>query len=437
MSASTRSRPDVGPQIPTAPGAPERRDRALWITAGLLVATTVSWRRGVYYSGGVDPVVAAKGLMSVIALGLAFRSCAGAARWLPLSTRSLWFLGLFLITSMFGALSTGTSVSASAVDAVRMMLIAATVFLLLRARPLMAVLTALIGWMAVIALVGTVTGIGTLASGRLEGGIPPLSPNDLTELCGIVVIALIWRTLTRSGSRADLGWVILFGAIILATGSRTGLIALVIALVVVMVQSRRMPVSVVVVALGGLGGAATVVLGTNFVSHYLDRGGSANVSTLSSRTVAWSAALHLHHGFWAVWFGNGLSRVQIPVIAQYRTEQILDSSWISALVQTGCIGLGLFALWAAYAIVVSFRAHRTFRMLSTGLMTFVLLRSFLESGLAGASPVFLIFFVLSANGAIGPIGAAQRPGGHRWPGTSYISDDQPGRATRDVTFHGR
>ena len=72
-----------------------------------LVGSTVVWRQGVYVSGSLDPVVAGKGLVSLIGLVLAV-ALAQAAPRRPLGTGTLWFVGIFLLSSLFGALHGGT-----------------------------------------------------------------------------------------------------------------------------------------------------------------------------------------------------------------------------------------------------------------------------------------------------------------------------------------
>ncbi|WP_324276049.1 hypothetical protein [Blastococcus brunescens] len=104
--------------------------------AFLMVASTVVWRRGEVFSGSVDPVVLGKALCSVLALAFAFLAAqAAGSRRSRLGTGTLWFVGAVLVSSVLGAFAHGTLV-ASAVIAVRVAILAATVFFLLRAAPL-------------------------------------------------------------------------------------------------------------------------------------------------------------------------------------------------------------------------------------------------------------------------------------------------------------
>ena len=377
-------------------GADRRGELPLIVVALMLVAATVSWRRNDYFSGSLDPVVAIKASLSVAALGLAFFLARRTERRRPVSLLPTGFFALMLLTSLFGAKYTALTLSASIIDVIRLTILATAVFELVRAYPIYAVARAIFGWMLVVALVAAVTGIGTYATkSRLEGGIPPLVANGLTELCGLVLIPVLWRAIRGVSRRWEFGLIAVLIMIVWFSGSRTGLLAIVLAVVVLFAQARRLPVGVVVVSLLALPAVVYLMFATSVLSKFLNRGGSANIDTLSSRTVAWSAALHLHHGFWEVAFGNGLSRVQIPVVIQYRNTQILDSSWVSALVQSGVVGLVLLALWIGFVIRAARRAPRNYRMAALAILVFIVFRSFLESGLVGATPSFLVFVLIS------------------------------------------
>jgi hypothetical protein len=217
---------------------------------------------------------------------------------------------------------------------------------------------------------------------------------------------------------------LLFMGLIWLTGSRTGLIALVVALLILFVQGRRLPVGVVLAMLAALPVLFYLVFGTSVVSNYLGRGGSTNVTSLNNRTVAWSAALHLHKAFWDTWFGNGLSLVKIPVTADYRTDQILDSSWMSALVQGGIVGVALLTLWILAALKACLRSPRSYRLLATALLGFVVSRSVLESGLIGATPIYLIFLIVSIRQGA-PRLAAQAPLGAGMSAASAVDSAEP------------
>ena len=137
------------------------------------------------------------------------------------------------------------------------------------------------------------------------------------------------------------------------------------------------------------------IASTTLISDFLGRGGTRGITTLSSRTIAWQAAVDLPQTAWQQLFGGGLSLKRIPVPARWWSEQGLDSSWISGLVQVGIVGVILLLVWT---LVTGFRAARAptpERLLWSGLLSYVVTRSALESGLFDATPAFLVFFLIA------------------------------------------
>ncbi len=327
---------------------------------------------------------------------LAIRAARQASVRHAISTRTCVLLTTLLVIGMFGAAYSGNTL-ASAVLSVRIVLLTITVSQLLRAYDIDRIIRALgVAIVAIVAL-SIVTGSTHSANhlaGRLQGGIPPLQPNEITAMCGLLVLGLVWRQVRRRGRRIDPFLIALLIGVCWMTGSRTGLVALLIAVLIILVQVR-LPTGAIVAVVLAVPIAAYLALATPIIAHYLGRGGETNLHSLSDRTVAWSAAIHLHTGFWDTWFGNGLSVVQVPVVAAYRTTQLLDSSWISALVQSGLLGLLVFAVWILTGIRAAWGSPQEYRPLMTGIMVFVVFRSFLESGLVGATPAFIVFMIIS------------------------------------------
>jgi O-antigen ligase len=359
----------------------------------MLVASTVGWRRGEYFSGSLDPVVAGKGLLSLLALAGAFALAQSGPRR-RLGTGSAWVLAVLLGSSVMGALTHGTLVAGSIV-AVRVVVLAATVFFLLRATTVPAFFAALAWASGAVGLTAAVTGLPTLAAtGRLAGGVPMVSPNELALLGGIVVAFVAWRTvLGETGWRATAAALVAL-AVIWETGSRTGLLMLLLGVLVMGLHLRRPRVGLVVsgLLLGGLGVLAMV--STSAATSFAARDG-AGASTLESRFIAWRAAPSWSASAWQHVFGGGLSVKIIPVQGQYWDTQPLDSSWVSALVQTGALGLLVCAGWVLWAARGARRAPREVRALFLGLLVYLVGRSVLESGLFDATPAFLAFFAVS------------------------------------------
>lgn len=175
-----------------------------------------------------------------------------------------------------------------------------------------------------------------------------------------------------------------------------------------------------------------LLLATNTVSALFSRGRDQNVTTLSSRTIAWDAALQFDLSWWQQWFGGGLAMKRIPVVGQYWKVQVLDSSWISALVQGGLIGLALTVLWILTIVVASLRCDRLWRSLWLGLVAFLVSRSFLESGLFDSTTAFLLLMLVS----IMSENVARRAGTPVTPKAARQTDRPPGTGRARIPVSG-
>jgi hypothetical protein len=371
------------------------RGAASWtlqLAALLMVLGAVDWRRGAYFSGAVDPVVAAKALVAGLGLLLAF-GLASAGRRYRLGTLSIWWLAIVLGSSLWGAL-TGGQLLSGGVMAVRVAVLGGTVFFLLRAAPALVVLRRTAWACGAVAVVASLTGLPGMTAGRLAGGLPAMDPNALALLAGIPLVVLAWRVVLGETS-----WAIALGggyflAVLWFTGSRTALLMLLLGVAVMALHIRRPRVGLVVGALvvGALGVVAAIA--TGFLAGFAARGGDGT-STLDSRFIAWRAAAGWADSDWQTVFGGGLNVKIIPVTGQYWATQPLDSSWASLLVQTGLLGLLVAAGWACWVVRGALRAPYPHRVLFLGLFTFLVGRSLLESGLFDASPAFLLFLATS------------------------------------------
>ncbi len=403
------SRPSVGDTLSASfagdvaargPGAGPLR-RSPWIgppgrvrlVALLVVLAAVTWRRGEYFSGSLDPVVLAKALVSLVALGLALLLAQAGPRR-RLGTGTLWWLGMLLGASILGAVTASNAV-AGGVVAVRVAVLATTVFLLLRTAPATQVLTAVAWACGVTSAVAAVTGAGSFVTeGRLAGGIPAIDPNDLALLAGLAVVALAWRLVIDELSLPALLASVFFLGVVYATGSRTGLLVLLAAVALVVAGIRRPRVELVVAALVLFASTVVAVVATGAVSGFAARGGDGS-STLDSRFIAWRASLTWADSSWQQFFGGGLSVKIIRVRGQFWDTQPLDSSWVSLLVQAGVVGLVVAGLWMLWVVRGMRRAPREHRILFQGLLVFVVGRSVLESGLFDATPALLVLVAVS------------------------------------------
>ncbi len=392
MSAVVPSpvRPDRREPVTVPVRTPSRP--ALTVAALLLVVGNVGWRRGEYFTGSLDPVVVAKAAVGVLALVAALllaRSSTGRR----VGTGSVWWLGVLLSGAVLGAVTRGDLIAGGTV-AVRVALVGATVLLLARAAPAAEVVTALIRACVAVAVVAAATGVTSYDDGRLAGGIPAIDPNELALLAGLGVLHVAWRiVLGRAGPVSAAGAAALLG-VVWATGSRTALLVLVLAILVMALHVRRPQAGVVVSGLVLVALAPPAIAATGAVAGFLTRGGDGT-STLGSRFVAWRAALTWADTNWQTVFGGGLNVKIIRVQGQYWDTQPLDSSWVSLLVQAGWFGVAVAACWVLWTVRGVLRAPRGHRVLFGGLLVFLLGRSVLESGLFDATVAFVLFLAVS------------------------------------------
>lgn len=394
MSSSSLSRAD---QVPDGtPPAHEAVGRRLawgpYLTFVVLIAATVPWRAKSYFEGGLDLVVLAKAALSVAALGLAV--LVGLGRTVrPLRSSPLVFLLLYLACTVLGAWTTG-SLGPSLVIAVRVLLLGITILMLARSFDGTVLLGSFVVALVTVAVPAVVTGLGSIASGRLAGGLPPLHPNEIASTCALVVLWCLWTMSNGRDNWLHLVAVVTALGVIAATGSRTPLVAMVIASVLVIATTRAVRMRNLIVVVAAAPAVLWLLTATDLARNLLLRGEDPDkLNTLNSRTIAWRAAFGPKDSWWQAWFGSGLEAKRVAVEGQYWEQQILDSSWISALVQGGILGLMLCALWLLVGLISTRQSTKELRILQLALLTYLTLRGFLESGLFDASTAFLLFFV--------------------------------------------
>jgi len=339
-------------------------------------------------------VVVAKAALTLLALVLATTARARHHTWSEIKASPAMWLLAYLLVATVGGLLYGDA-QAGLVLVVRVALVAAVPILAVRAYGWELTFSALLAAMLLVGLVAAGTGVGTLADGRLGGGIPPLSPNAIALLINLPLLCIVWRLLIRSGTWLDVYLAVPLLALVWATGSRTGLAALVVSCLVMVLLVRRLSIPVFTVIMLTIPTVAVTAASTGVLSAYLTRGDAGSVATLSSRTVAWSAALDYADSFGERLFGAGLAVKSIPVSAMYRSEQILDSTWISAIVQAGVLGTTVLVLLVLNVAGHVLRTSRPYRLLGTGVFVYLIVTSILESGMFDASVLFVAFMSLA------------------------------------------
>jgi len=369
-------------------------------TLALLLYSVLPWRTKQYFSDQFDSVVLAKTALLLLALAGAvwIRGYAKRHGRRPNDVPAFAFLVVlvYLCASTLGSLLFG-DLSASVKLSARAAVIALVILLLFEAvRPI--VLIDLFARLLTVATILATASGGLSATGRLTGALPPLHPNEIAFLAAIPMVYFIWRTANLDFNALRLAGIIALGIIIVLADSRTTFGAVFVAIALVVIRGSRN--AVVKVAIVATMTVALVFLFsfTDVFKSLSDRGGTSPVDTLGSRTIAWDAVLHSAPGTAQMLFGKGLATKKVGVEGQWWTSQILDSSWISAYVQAGLVGLALAALLLLYAIVQAIRNMRPSADLWIGLLILVMIRSVFESGLLDTSTSFIVL-MLAALGA--------------------------------------
>jgi O-antigen ligase len=357
----------------------------------LLLTTTIPWRRDVLYEGGADSVVLAKAAISLVALALAIHLAGHAERKLPLPAAPVLMFFMYLSATVLGGYVNGT-VAPAAVVAIRVAVLAVAVLFLLTRYPARTAMRYLVHVLALVVTVASISGF-TAFHGRLGGGLPPLKPNALAFLASVCAVWLLAKALAAQETNAEIVLLAASLGVVLLTGSRTSLAALFSAAIVMGLRATALRV-VTFVTLAFLAPIlAAIAIETDLLTAVFLRGGERSLATLSNRTIAWDAALLSDRDPWENWFGQGLTQKTISVPGQWWTEQLLDSSLISALVQGGLVGFVLVLLLTFSTAVRAGFAPRDEGALWIGLIVLTGGRALLESGLFDATTALLVFLV--------------------------------------------
>jgi hypothetical protein len=110
-----------------------------------------------------------------------------------------------------------------------------------------------------------------------------------------------------------------------------------------------------------------------------------------------------------------LALKEVPVSAAYRTEQMIDSTWVSAILQSGYLGLALLLVLLLVTFVNALRTTTGAVALYVALLGMMAVSSTLESGLFDTTPAFILFFTLTLLVHRLPEPAAAGPAGHPGP----------------------
>lgn len=358
----------------------------------LLIAATIPWRAGVYFEGGLDSVVVAKAALSVIALTLAIHLSDKARGFASVPIAPPLTILTYVAVTIVGGFAHDTFVAAAIVGVRVAILVCAITLLMLRYEAFF-VLRSLIHVLGVLTITAAASGLALGTTERLGGVIPPMNPNDLALMSTMCFLWLFSKMLQSWERPRDLVLAGVFAAIVVLTGSRSSLAALSVAVIVMSIRATsisRRSFNVLVL----LGPLLTLFLfGTDILSSVFLRGGQRGVTTLANRTIAWDAAFTTSADPWETWFGAGLAQKKIEVPGQWWTTQLLDSSWVSAIIQSGFIGTAIVISFTIATLLRALLAPRAAGAIWLGMVVFLVARGVLESGLFDSTVSFMALMV--------------------------------------------
>ncbi|MHA3723938.1 O-antigen ligase family protein [Leucobacter sp. HY1910] len=360
----------------------------------LVVVGVVPWRKDTIYEGGADSVVLAKAAIAMIAFAGAVILRLRTHRPLPIGLGPAGALSLVLLISLLGAFQVGNE-SATFVLVVRVCILLATVLLILPCAPWTHVLGCFLSAMGVLAVVAGVTGLGTLSEGRLGGGVPELHPNDLAEVATVPLVGIIVHALRCGVQLRHFVAAAVLLTLVVASGSRSALLGLGLAAAVAVLTTGRLERRIVTVLLVCLPIAYIVTNFTGILGSLASRGGTnAAIGALDSRFDVWRLVLAWRWESWEKWIGIGLSVKEIEVDDKWLDSQVLDSSWVSLLAQTGVVGAAITAIVLIWCIIAALQS-RSRRSALLPFLILLVVRSITESGLVDSATPFILLLIVA------------------------------------------
>lgn len=222
--------------------------------------------------------------------------------------------------------------------------------------------------------------------GRLSGVLWPILPTQVGHYAAVLlgVHALLW-TCRRISDRHAILAVVVSGAVLVLTHTRTALLALAVGAVVAgaslflgHLRVRRT---------SALGAVVAVLLATLFspnLTAWALRGQTAEeLSQLTGRTRVWTEALRTPRSRLDEMFGSGASN-------QSFNGQAIDSNWVATYLDQGWFGVIVHAtLLLVLLLMAATHVRGAHRAVALFLVFYCLTASFTETGLFGASPYLL------------------------------------------------
>lgn len=244
-----------------------------------------------------------------------------------------------------------------------------------------------------------------LAQGRLAGTLWPTPPTQVAEFAAVTIglTIVFWLSGLMPG-RVTLLVVVVAGAILLLTHTRTALLGLATGILVaglsLILDTARVRKSFVA---AGVVVAIVATTLSSVLTTWLARGeNSQQLTNLTGRTTVWTAVVSIPRDKFQVLLGFGLSNKSFNGLP-------IDSNWLASYYDQGLWGVTVCATILLYLLVTAyFRPSGVQRALAMFLVTYCLVASFTETGFSDAS-TYLLYLALAASLVVPSVGNSRPP----------------------------
>jgi hypothetical protein len=232
---------------------------------------------------------------------------------------------------------------------------------------------------------------------RLQGVIPPLEPNAIGELSGVVIVLGV----IGIGVLRPRVWVpgIVIGLIALVlTITRIPAASALVACIAGLAIARRNSISRRVLATIVVVAVVAALFASSDLLRWMKRDQPDDlIYNVTGRTPSWVAVFSEQRATLEMLFGEGLGAKVVEVEGPIGYLSI-NSSWLAAYQETGLIGVGLLAVMLVGAIAATARRCRYDPRcaLGFGLLVYLLIWSLAETGLDDTSTAVVNVLIASS-----------------------------------------
>jgi hypothetical protein len=237
-----------------------------------------------------------------------------------------------------------------------------------------------------------------LGGARLAGVLWPVPPPQVAHYAATMfgTTVLLWMCKVLEGRHAAM-LVLISGAVLVATHTRTALVGLLAGLLVggasLFLGSARVRRTALTSAALGL---MVVAVFANELRAWAVRGqDSSQLTELTGRTKVWSAVFSQQRSTLEHWFGAGMSNMSFNGLP-------IDSNWVATYQDQGWFGVALEVLLFLFLLVLALsRTRGREKAVSLFLIVYCIFASITEAGLDGPS-VYMLDLIVAASLLIKP-----------------------------------